>query len=68
MMGVTVRIGLERSRIDDTFIKDQGVRFGARDDMDVFGGGISGEVVWIGDRNAASGVERLLNVIENVLF
>ena len=67
VLGVSIGVRLEGVRIHDAFVKDESVAFGTCDDSEVFGGGIPPEEIGVDDINVTSFVERLSDLIDQVL-
>ena len=57
VLGVSVRIRFERDWVNDAFVEDESVLFGAGSDFDLFGGWMTLEEVRIDDVSVASFVE-----------
>ena len=66
-MGVSIGVRLEGVRVYDAFVEDESVAFGTCDDSEVFGGGIPPEEIGVDDINVTSFVERLGDLIDQVL-
>ena len=64
---VSVGIGLERDLVYDPFVEDESVTFGVRGYFEPFGGWVSVEEVGVDDRDVASFVERLCDLVDQIL-
>ena len=67
ILGVSIRVRLEGVRVHDAFVEDESVAFDTCDDSEVFGGGIPPKEIGVDDINVASFVERLGDLIDQVL-
>ena len=67
VLGVSVRKRGEGHRVHDAFVEDESVTFGACDDSKMFGGGIPPEEIGIDYIDVASFVERLCDLIDQIL-
>ena len=63
-MGVSVRKRGEGGRVYDTFVEDESVAFGTRDNPKMLGGWVSPEEIGVDDIDVASFVERLRDFID----
>ena len=59
VLRVSVGIRFERVQVDDTFVEDESVLFGAGSHFQAFGGWIAGEEVRIDDVDVSLVVERI---------
>ena len=66
-LSVSIRVRLEGVGVYDVFVKDESVAFGACDDLEVFGGRIPPKEVGVDDINVTSFVERLSDLIDQIL-
>ena len=66
-LSVSIRVRLEGVGVYDAFVEDESVAFGACDDSEVFGGGIPPKEVGVDDINVTSFVERLGDLIDQIL-
>ena len=66
-MGVSVGKRGEGRRVHDAFVEDESVAFGACDHPKMFGGGVSVEEVGVDYMDVASFVERLRDLVDQVL-
>ena len=57
----------EGVRVHDAFVEDESVAFGTCDDSEVFGGRVPPEEIGVDDINVTSFVERLGDLIDQVL-
>ena len=64
---VSVRKRSERVRVDDAFVEDESVAFGTRDNSEIFGGRVSPEEIRVDHINVTSFVERVGDLIDQVL-
>ena len=67
ILGVSIGVRLEGVGVHDAFVEDESVAFGTCDDSEVFGGGIPPEEIGVDDINVTSFVERLSDLIDQVL-
>ena len=67
VLGVSVGKRGEGGRVHDAFVEDESVAFGACDHPKMFGGGIPPEEIGIDHIDVASFVERLRDLIDQVL-
>ena len=67
VLGVSVRKRGEGRRVHDAFIEDKSVAFGACDHSKMFGGGIPPEEIGVDHIDVASFVERLRDLVDQIL-
>ena len=67
VLGVSVGKRGEGRRVHDAFVEDESVTFGACDHLKMFGGGIPPEEIGIDHIHVASFVERLCDLVNQVL-
>ena len=67
VLGVSVRKRGEGHRVHDAFVEDESVTFGACDHSKMFGGGIPPEESGIDHVDVASFVERLRDLVDQIL-
>ena len=66
-LGVSIRVRFEGVWVYDAFVEDESVAFGACDDSKMLAGGISPEKVGVDDIDFTSFVERLCDLIDQIL-
>ena len=67
VLDVSVRKRGKGRRVQDAFVEDESVTFGACDHSKMFGGGIPPEEIGIDYIDVASFVERLRDLIDQIL-
>ena len=67
ILSVSIGVRLEGVRVHDAFVEDESVAFGTCDDSEVFGGRVPPEEIGVDDINVTSFVERLGDLIDQVL-
>ena len=67
VLGISVGKRFESVRVNDTFVEDESVAFGTWDDSEMLGGWVSPEEIRVDHIDVASFVERVCDLIDQVL-
>ena len=67
VLGVSVRKRHESVQVYEAFVKDKSVAFGACDDSEMLGGGVSPKEIGVDKLNFTALIERMRNLVHQVL-